>query len=78
MPCKKSSVKNQLWMKCLSSLEGTRLLVVKGAAEVVSVFSVIALLTWTGLEEKQTGINLNRKPLAFLSLSLDVGDSYSE
>lgn len=44
-------------MKCLSSLEGTRLLVVKGAVEVVSVFSVIALLTWTGLEEKQTGIN---------------------
>lgn len=36
-------------MKCLSSLEKTRLLLVKGAMEGVSVFSVIALLTWTGL-----------------------------
>lgn len=38
MPCKKSSVKNQLWMKCLSSLEGTRLLVVKGAVKLFQSF----------------------------------------
>ena len=67
-----------MWKKCLCSLEGTRLLVVKGATQVVSVFSVIALLTWTGLEKKQTGINPNSKQLAFLSLSSEVSASYSK
>lgn len=67
---KKSSVKNQLWMKCLSSLEGTRLLVVKAAMKLVLVFSVIALLTWTSLEEKQTGINWIAN--TFLSLSSEI------
>lgn len=46
-----------MWKKCPCSLEGTRLLVVKGAAQVAAVSSVIPLLTLTGLEEKQTGIN---------------------
>lgn len=67
-----------MWMKCLCSLEGTRLLVVKGATQVILVFSVIALLTWTGLEEKQTGINLKSKQLAFPSLSSEDSAPYSE
>lgn len=67
-----------MWKKCPCSLEGTRLLVIKGAAQVAAVSSVIPLLTLTGLEEKQTGINLTSRQLAFRSLSSEVSAFCSE